>query len=34
MDVLNQVKATLKEAIIEAVVSAGLAEASQLPDII
>jgi arginyl-tRNA synthetase len=34
MDVLNQVKATVKEAIIEAVVSAGIAEASQLPEII
>ncbi|SEC22233.1 arginine--tRNA ligase [Paenibacillus sp. GP183] len=34
MDVLNQVKATLKEAITEAVASAGLAEASQLPEII
>jgi arginyl-tRNA synthetase len=34
MDVLNQVKATVKEAIIEAAVSAGIAEASQLPEII
>jgi arginyl-tRNA synthetase len=34
MNVLNQVKATVKEAIIEAVVAAGIVEASQLPEII
>jgi arginyl-tRNA synthetase len=34
VDVLNQVKASVREAIIEAVVSAGIAEASQLPEII
>jgi arginyl-tRNA synthetase len=34
MDVLNQVKATLKEAIVQAIVSAGITEASQLPEFI
>ncbi|MBP1994965.1 arginine--tRNA ligase [Paenibacillus eucommiae] len=34
MDVLNQVKAGLKEAIQEAVVAAGIVEASQLPEIV
>ncbi|OPH49000.1 arginine--tRNA ligase [Paenibacillus ferrarius] len=34
MDVLNEVKAIVKEAIVEAVLAAGIVEAEQLPEII